>query len=134
VLGGIVQAQRRHLRLLRRYGPVATYDAVLTGFLICGHLWTDQPGEWDGPWQRWTRRAEVLIPPGAESSQFSASRIFAAAYPEAVTLACLIASPPGAASPPATQPSSSSSPPRSGSGSAGPATSPPAPATRSRTG
>jgi len=61
--------------------------AVLTGFLLCGHLWTDQPGDWDGPWQRWTRRAEVLIPPGAESSQFSASRIFAAAYPEAISLA-----------------------------------------------
>ena len=84
---------RRHLRLLRRYGPAVTYDAVLTGFLICGHLWTDQPGERDGPWQWWTRRAEILIPPGAESSQFSASRIFAAAYPEAVGLASLIASP-----------------------------------------
>jgi len=59
----------------------------------CGHLWTDQPGDWDGPWQRWTRRAEILIPPGAESSQFSAARIFAAAYPEAVALAHLIASP-----------------------------------------
>ena len=92
-LASIVQAQRRHLRLLRRYGPAAAYDAVLTGFLLCGHLWTDQPGDWDGPWQRWTRRAEILIPPGAESSQFSAARIFAAAYPEAVTLAGLIASP-----------------------------------------
>jgi hypothetical protein len=50
-------------------------------------------GDWDGPWQRWTRRAEILIPSGAESSQFSAARIFAAAYPEAVTLAGLIASP-----------------------------------------
>ena len=66
---------------------------MLTGFLICGHLWTDWPGDWDGPWQRWTRRAEILIPPGAESSQFSASRVFAAAYPEAVGLAGLIASP-----------------------------------------
>jgi hypothetical protein len=66
---------------------------VLTGFLLCGHLWTDQPGDWDGPWRRWTRRAEILIPPGAESSQFSASRVFAAAYPEAVALAGLIASP-----------------------------------------
>ena len=54
----------------------------------------DRPaGRLDGPWQWWTRRAEVLIPPGAESSQFSASRIFAAANPEAVTLAGLIASP-----------------------------------------
>jgi len=92
-LAGIVHAQWRHLRLLRCYGPALTYDAVLTGFLLCGHLWTDWPGEWDGPWQRWTRRAEVLIPPGAESAQFSAARIFAAAYPEAVGLASLIASP-----------------------------------------
>ena len=92
-LADIIKAQRRHLRLLHRYGPAAAYDAVLTGFLICGHLWTDEPGEWDRPWQEWTRRAEVLIPPGAESSQFSASRIFAAAYPEAVALASLIASP-----------------------------------------
>jgi len=92
-LASIVQAQRRHLRPLRRYGTAATYDAVLTGFLLCGHLWTDWPGEWDGPWQRWTRRTEILIPPGAESSQFSAARIFAAAYPEAVSLADLIASP-----------------------------------------
>lgn len=89
----IIRAQRRHLRLLRRYGPAATYDAVLTGFLLCGRLWTDQPGEWPEVWQRWTRRAEILVPPGAESSQFSAARIFAAAYPEAVTLASLIASP-----------------------------------------
>jgi hypothetical protein len=66
---------------------------VLTGFLICGHLWTDWPGEPSSPWQRWTRRAEILIPPGDESSQFSAARIFAAAYPEAVTLASLIACP-----------------------------------------
>jgi hypothetical protein len=66
---------------------------VLTGFLVCGHLWADRPGDWPVPWQQWNRRAEVLIRPRAEPSQFSASRIFAAAYPEAVGLACLIASP-----------------------------------------
>jgi hypothetical protein len=92
-LADIISAQWRHLRLLRRHGTAATYDAVLTGFLICGHLWGYQPGEWPGPWHRWTRRAQVLIPPGSESSQFSASRVFAAAYPEAVALACLFASP-----------------------------------------
>src|SRR5262249_57767694 len=42
-LADIIQAQWRHLRLLRRYGSAATYDAVLTGFLICGHLWGYQP-------------------------------------------------------------------------------------------
>jgi hypothetical protein len=35
----------------------------------------------------------ALIPPGREATQFSASRIFAAAYPEAITLATVIASP-----------------------------------------
>jgi hypothetical protein len=41
----------------------------------------------------WTRRAEVLIPAGTETATFSASRLFAAVYPEAVSLAGLIASP-----------------------------------------
>jgi hypothetical protein len=39
------------------------------------------------------RRADVLIPPGTETATFSASRLFAAVYPEAVSLAGLIASP-----------------------------------------
>ncbi len=89
----IVRAQRHHLRLLRRYGQAVTYDAVLTGFLICGHLWTDEPDEDTDAWHWWTGRAEVLIPRGAEAAAFSASRLFAAAYPEAVDLAVLIASP-----------------------------------------
>ena len=41
-LDEIVAAQRHHLRLLRRHGPAATYDAVLTGFLICGHIWAER--------------------------------------------------------------------------------------------
>ena len=44
-LGGlddIVRAQRHHLRLLGRHGPGAPYDAVLTGFLFCGHLWAER--------------------------------------------------------------------------------------------
>jgi len=36
----IVQAQRRHLRILRRHGWAITYDAVLTAMLICGQLWS----------------------------------------------------------------------------------------------
>lgn len=92
-LADIVSAQWRHLRLLRRYGTAATYDAVLTGFLICGHLRTSQPRDPPGPWHQWTRRAQVLAPPGSEASHFSASRVFAAAYPEAVNLAGLITSP-----------------------------------------
>jgi len=92
-LAEIVQAQWRHLRLLRRYGTALTFDAVLTGFLICGHLWDYVPGEWPGPWHRWTRRAHILIPAGLEATRFSASRIFAAAYPEAVDLAGVTGSP-----------------------------------------
>ena len=92
-LADITRAQRRHLRLLRRHGAALTYDAVLTGFLICGHQWDYQPGGWDAPWQRWNQRAQALIPAGIEVTRFSASRIFAAAYPEAVSLASLISSP-----------------------------------------
>ena len=44
------------------------------------------------PRSQGTDPEEVLIPPGAESSQVSASRMFAATYPEAVALAGLIAS------------------------------------------
>ena len=93
-LDDIVRAQRHHLRLLRRYGAAATYDAVLTGFLFSGHLWADRRRhDGVGVQRGWTRRAEVLIPPGTETATFSASRLFAAVYPEAVSLAGLIASP-----------------------------------------
>jgi hypothetical protein len=89
----VVTAQHRHLRLLRRFGPAATYDAVLTGFLICAHHWnyTDIAGEGDA-WLRWIRRAEVLIPSGSEADTFSTSRLFAVTYPEAVSLAEVIGS------------------------------------------
>jgi len=66
---------------------------VLTGFLICGHLWDDRIGYWDQAIARWNGRAAVLIPNGTEHTRFSASRIFAAVYPEAVQIATLIASP-----------------------------------------
>ena len=89
----IVGAQRRHLRLLRRYGAATSYDAVLTGFLICGHLWADRLHRWDSALHRWERRVAVLIPKGEELAEFSASRLFAAIYPEAVGLAAIIAAP-----------------------------------------
>jgi hypothetical protein len=92
-LDDIVGAQRHHLRLLRRHGAGAAYDAVLTGFLFCGHLWADRCQDSIGVQREWTRRAAVLIPLGAEPATFSASRLFAAVYPEAVSLASLIASP-----------------------------------------
>ena len=92
-LADVVRAQRRHLRLLRHCGTALTYDAVLTGFLICGHLWDHAAHGWDTPWHEWNRRAQALIPAGLEETRFSASRTFASAYPEAVDLACVIASP-----------------------------------------
>ncbi len=92
-LDDIVRAQGHHLRLLRRHGPGATYDAVLTGFLFCGHLSTGRGEDDVGVQREWVRRAEVLVPQGTETATFSASRLFAAVYPEAVSLAGLIASP-----------------------------------------
>ncbi|MFG1755033.1 TniQ family protein [Streptosporangium sandarakinum] len=95
ILDGLVEvvaAQRAHLRLLHRLGPAATYDAVLTGFLICGHRW-DNPAA--GPADVrlvWGQRAEQLIPSGTEDVTYSASRLFAATYPEAVKIAALIGS------------------------------------------
>jgi hypothetical protein len=89
---GLPPAQHRHRRLLRRHGPAATYDAVLTGFLICGHLWTATPRTRTATRLKhiWDRRAALLIPDYAD---FSASRIFAATYPEAVNLAAVLANP-----------------------------------------
>jgi hypothetical protein len=92
-LDDIVAAQRHHLRLLHRHGCAAVYDAVLTGLMICGHLWNERTKTPTGAWHHWTRRADLLIPPGTESASFSASRLFAAVYPEAVNLAALISSP-----------------------------------------
>lgn len=92
-LDDLVPAQRRHLRLLRRHGPIATYDAVLTAFLVCGHFWSDWSENDAMARREWDRRADILIPPGREASTFSAARLFAAVYPEAIQLAALIASP-----------------------------------------
>lgn len=87
----VVAAQRAHLRLLRRLGPAACFDAVLTGFLICAHRWTDRrdppPGD---ARHRWGRRAQLLIPANTELGTFTPSKLFAATYPEAVDIAELI--------------------------------------------
>lgn len=58
----VVAAQRVHLRLLRRLGPAATYDAVLTGFLICGHRWDQDAHHPDDARLDWDERAAELIP------------------------------------------------------------------------
>lgn len=91
----ILRAQHQHRHLAARHGHSVTFDAVLTGFLICGHLWNSSPAEHAGPEPDWGRRVETLIPPGTEDTSYSASRLFAATYPEAVALAALIASPGG---------------------------------------
>lgn len=91
----VVAAQHRHLRLLRRLGPAATFDAVLTGFLICAHRWnfTDTNTVVDSDaWHDWNRRTDLLIPPDTTTDTFSASRLFAATYPEAIAVAELIGS------------------------------------------
>lgn len=89
----IITAQHRHLRLVRRHGWMPVHDGVLTGFLICGHLWRWQPPGTAGKRPLWERRGQALIPPGQAATQFSASRVFAAVYPEAVSLAAVLALP-----------------------------------------
>jgi hypothetical protein len=88
----VVAAQHRHLRLLRRFGPAATFDAVLTGFLFCAHFWGTTHTAINASTARrhWSRRAALLIPPGTENDTFSPSRLFAATYPEAISIAELI--------------------------------------------
>lgn len=81
------------MRLVRRHRFAAGYDAVLTGLLICAHLWGDQPQTPVDAWHRWTLRTEVLISTGSGPGEFSASRLFAAVYPEAVDVGALVASP-----------------------------------------
>jgi hypothetical protein len=99
----IVAAQRRHLRLLRRHGWAATYDAVLTGFMFCAHLWENALNVALDPTNAplglvlkraiWTMRTMVFIPPGTERETFTTAKLFAAVYPDAVNIAELIASP-----------------------------------------
>lgn len=85
----IAHAQRRHLRLLRRHGWAATYDAVLTGFLLCAHLWTPPIDPDITACFRWDQHLDVLI--ADPFADFTASRIFAVVYPEAVALAAVLA-------------------------------------------
>jgi len=91
----VVAAQHRHLRLVQRYGWAAAYDAVLTALMICAHRW-GHPDPTSGEELHqvlWTTRSFILIPKDSELHTFSASKLFACLYPEAVTLAPVIASP-----------------------------------------
>ncbi|WP_019889405.1 TniQ family protein [Streptomyces purpureus] len=91
----IIGAQRKHLRILRQHGWAATYDALLTAFTFCGHIWTgkEPPENPHHVWHTWDERAHVLIPPETVKKSYSTSRLFAAVYPEAVSVAALLASP-----------------------------------------
>lgn len=114
-----------------RYGAAT---AVMTGCHICGHLWADRLEDWDETTSRWTHRGHRLIPVGSETTEFSASRLFAAVFPDAVDLAQVIGAPGWrrlAGGDTAQQQRVS---PRSAGDWAGPATSRPRAATRSRTG
>ncbi|MFE7107585.1 hypothetical protein ACFU98_08195 [Streptomyces sp. NPDC057575] len=93
----VVDAQRKHLRILSRYGWAATYDAVLSGLMLCAHIWSvdGRPVPF-GSWDTWDDRIDLLILFDQEKQDhinYSTSRMFAAVYPEAVALAPLIASP-----------------------------------------
>ncbi|MFJ6784762.1 hypothetical protein [Streptomyces yangpuensis] len=92
----IIDAQLRHLLLLRRCGWAATYDAVLTGLMICAHICSpDGRPTLFGFWDTWDDRIDILIPFDRKKQDYvdySTSRLFAAVYPEAVALAPLIAS------------------------------------------
>ncbi|WP_199844016.1 hypothetical protein [Streptomyces albireticuli] len=80
-----------------RYGWAATCDAVLTALMICARIWSvDGRPEPFGTWDTWDDRLYLLIPFDREKQDYvnySTSRLFAAIYPEAVTLSPLIASP-----------------------------------------
>jgi len=87
----VVAAQHRHLRLVQRYGWAAAYDAVLTALMICAHRW-GHPDPTSGEELHqvlWTTRSFILIPKDSELHTFSASKLFACLYPEAVTVASL---------------------------------------------
>ena len=89
----ITHAQHKHHRLVRQRGFIAAYDAVLTGFLLCAGVWNNPERHRCKTADIWDHRARLLVPKGDESTRFSASRMFAAIYPEAVAVAAIIASP-----------------------------------------
>jgi hypothetical protein len=58
----IITAQRRHRKLVHQHGWALAYDGVLTGLMICAHLWQDHAIAGLKP--AWDRRRQDLIPPG----------------------------------------------------------------------
>jgi hypothetical protein len=91
----ILTAQRKHHRLVRAYGPIPVFDAIIHAFKICAVLWKSGPEETYGHsrWWHWDQRLDRLIPKTDSRTMFSHSRCYAAIYPEAVRIAELLASP-----------------------------------------
>jgi hypothetical protein len=91
----ILTAQRKHQRLVRAYGPIPVFDAIIHAFKICAVLWKHGPEETYGHsrWWQWDQRLDRLIPKTDSRKMFNHSRCYAAIYPEAVAIAGLLASP-----------------------------------------
>ncbi len=91
----LLSAQRRHGRLVRLYGPMTVFDALVHAFKICAVLWKNGPEETYGHsrWWLWDQRLDQLIPKTDSVGAFSHSLCYAAIYPEAVTIAGLLAHP-----------------------------------------
>jgi hypothetical protein len=94
-LPDLLSAQRRHGRLVRLCGPITVFDALIHAFKICAMLWKNGPEETYGHsrWWLWDQRLDQLIPKTDSAGAFSHSRCYAAIYPEAVTIAALLAHP-----------------------------------------
>jgi hypothetical protein len=91
----ILTAQRKHHQLARAHGPLPVFDAIIHAFKICAVLWKNGPEETYGHsrWWHWDQRLDRLIPKPDSRKTFSHSRCYAAIYPEAVSIAGLLASP-----------------------------------------
>ncbi|MFF7730818.1 hypothetical protein [Streptomyces sp. NPDC008001] len=81
-----IDAQRRHLPVLRRYDWAATNDGVLTALMICAHTWSvdGHPEPFD-TWDTRDDRLDLLIPFDREKQDYvdySTTRLSAAVYPQ----------------------------------------------------
>ncbi|MGN5636396.1 helicase, partial [Streptomyces sp. AC154] len=82
----VIEAQRRHVRLLHR-SPAAA-DAFEVARAITGSWW-EQP--WPSEEQRWPARLEVTRPKDADAGWWKVAARDLITYPEAVALAGLLA-------------------------------------------
>jgi hypothetical protein len=85
----LAAAQRRHRRLVTRYGWKATFSAVVAATGICLDLRFSNADP--HLWRRWETRLDQLIP--TKKRDYSRSRFLAVIYPEMIELAVVIACP-----------------------------------------